>query len=151
MHHQGFERLIRAMDEVAAALTENVVMQLGASSFLPVHSEWFRFADETRMETLYKSSAVIVSHAGAGTIISAFRLSRPLVIVPRRSEHGEHVDDHQLELATALSEQGKVVAVLDPAPVELNEAIQKVRSTSHSFSPGSASLAQAIDRLLHQV
>jgi UDP-N-acetylglucosamine transferase subunit ALG13 len=35
------------------------------------------------------------------------------IVVPRLREHGEAVDDHQLQVATLLAEQGRVVALTD--------------------------------------
>jgi UDP-N-acetylglucosamine transferase subunit ALG13 len=149
MHHQGFERLIRGMDEVARRTEEPVVMQIGASSYEPAHAEWFRFDEQARVEKLSAAASVIVSHAGAGTIISAFRHRRPLVVVPRRSGQGEHVDDHQLELARALSAEGKVISVEDPTADALDQAIARAGSLRRHQQQGSQ-LASAVARYLEK-
>lgn len=125
MHHQGFERLIRAMDEVAGQVDERVVMQIGASSHEPVHAEWFRFEGQARIEGLCAEARAIVAHAGAGTIITAFRYTRPLIVVPRRLEHRECIDDHQIELAQALSVMGKLVTIEEPTLQTLIGGIAK--------------------------
>lgn len=41
-------------------------------------------------------SDLIVGHAGMGTIITAHECGRPLVIMPRLVQYGEHRNDHQL-------------------------------------------------------
>ena len=147
MHHQGFERLIRTMDEVADQVDEPVVMQIGASTYEPLHAEWFRFADQERAEELFASASVIVAHAGAGTIISAFRFQRPLVVVPRRQSHREHMDDHQFELAQALSEQGKVVLVENPTAEAVVEGIAQAAGIPPPPRDG-ARLAEAVAKIL---
>ena len=91
------------MDEVARKIHEPVIMQIGSASVNPVNAEWFRFADTNRVNELIASARVIVAHAGAGTIIGAFRYRKPLVVVPRRATHNEHIDDHQIDLAQALA------------------------------------------------
>ncbi len=64
----------------------------------------------------------IVCHAGSGTLRDALRMGHTPVVVPRRAVHGEHVNDHQLELVEALGE--RVVACLTPErPAELATAI----------------------------
>ncbi len=115
MHHQGFDRLIKAMDEYADQTDEPVVMQIGSASYEPKHAQWFRFDTQEEVDKLCSTARVIVSHVGAGTIISAFRYQRPIVVVPRRSLYREVVDDHQYELAQALSEQKKVIVVDEPS------------------------------------
>lgn len=47
----------------------------------------------------------MVAHAGIGTILSAKRLGKPLVILPRRHALGEHRNDHQLATAREVAAQ----------------------------------------------
>jgi beta-1,4-N-acetylglucosaminyltransferase len=51
------------------------------------------------------AEGLVVSHAGSGTILHALRVDVPLVVVP----NSELLDNHQVELADALSEQEYVV------------------------------------------
>ncbi|KAJ9641061.1 N-acetylglucosaminyldiphosphodolichol N-acetylglucosaminyltransferase catalytic subunit alg13 [Coniosporium tulheliwenetii] len=48
---------------------------------------------------------VVISHAGSGSILDALRIDVPLVVVPNPNL----LDNHQVELAEALEEQGYVV------------------------------------------
>ena len=97
MHHQGFERLIRAMDEVAAQISEEVIMQIGSSTYEPQRAQtWFRFAEQKVVDTYCAESRVIVGHAGAGTVIGARRAQRPLVISPRLASQNEAINDFPL-------------------------------------------------------
>ena len=83
MHHQGFDRLIRAMDDLDTSLGEPVVMQIGASSYEPRNARYFRFAGNDEVESLMEAARVVVIHCGVGSIISALRHRVPLVVVPR--------------------------------------------------------------------
>lgn len=57
--------------------------------------------------------------AGSGTILDALRLSVPLIVVPNASL----LDNHQIELAEALAEQGYVVhGELSKLPQALSDA-----------------------------
>lgn len=147
MHHQGFDRLIAAMDDVAANTDEQVVMQIGSASYEPRRAEWFRFADGERVNDLIASARMVVAHAGAGTIISAFRYQRPLVVVPRRFEHGEHVDDHQIDLAQALASEGKVCLVLEPTLSALLEGIAQAEHL-HPHKQNNQRLSAAVADIL---
>jgi len=113
MHHQGFDRLIRAMDDLDTSLGEPVVMQIGASSYEPRNARYFRFAGNDEVESLMEAARVVVIHCGVGSIISALRHRVPLVVVPRLKRYGEHVDDHQLEVARVLGESGRATVLFD--------------------------------------
>jgi beta-1,4-N-acetylglucosaminyltransferase len=147
MHHQGFERLVRAMDEAAKSLDEPVVMQIGATNYQPVNASWFRFAEQAEADRLVAEARVNVGHAGIGTVLSAFRCRTPLILVPRRAGQSEHVDDHQLELAYALAETGRIVLVEEPTCEALLEAIEKAGSLEQPKLNGS-NLAQAVRDIL---
>ena len=121
MHHQGFDRLIRAMDILAPSLAEPVVMQIGASSYRPRNARYFRFAGSEEVEALSRDARVLVTHCGVGSILTAIRHGVPVVVVARLKRFAEHVDDHQLELARVLSESGKATVVHDVA--SLGQAI----------------------------
>ena len=49
---------------------------------------------------------VVVSHAGVGTFMRCLEAGRVPVLVPRRAAHGEHVDDHQEQIARVGSDRG---------------------------------------------
>ncbi|KAG6000469.1 hypothetical protein E4U43_001594 [Claviceps pusilla] len=67
-----------------------------------------------------RAPGLVISHAGTGTILDAWRLGLPLVVVPNTAL----LDDHQTELATHLAKQG--YAVMSSASVHhLQEAIHK--------------------------
>jgi beta-1,4-N-acetylglucosaminyltransferase len=149
MHHQGFDRLVRAMDQAAASLEETVVMQIGASSYEPQHAQWFRFAEQAEIDRLVAEARINVGHAGIGTVLTAFRCQTPLILVPRRAGQKEHVDDHQLELAYSLAESGRIVLVDEPEPEALLQAIEKAALLDMPVL-GPNGLAQAVRGILEQ-
>jgi len=125
MHYQGFKRLIKEMDEIARKIDEKVIMQVGYTKYQPKNAEYFTFVDDDeKIIGYFKRARVIVSHCGAGTLLNALTLGKPIVVVPRLKKFGEHVDDQQLELAEVLSDAGKVIAVYKIERLE--EALKKI-------------------------
>ena len=55
----------------------------------------------------------VVAHAGIGTILTALELGKPLLVMPRRAEFGEHRNDHQLATARRFAELGSVIVAFD--------------------------------------
>jgi UDP-N-acetylglucosamine transferase subunit ALG13 len=74
---------------------------------------------------LTSAARVVVTHAAAGSIISALIHKKPLVIAPRSSIYGESIDDHQDQLANEISLQGMAIYVKNPTPYVLKLAIRK--------------------------
>ena len=123
MHDAPFDRLVRAADEMASLIEEPVVIQRGVSRYTPMFGQYVDFTGEIQMQAWMSQVRAVVSHAGAGSILSALKAGKPLVIVPRLRCFGESVDDHQLELATALARRKKAVTVLEPSAGVLREAV----------------------------
>lgn len=113
-HYQGFDRLIKKMDEIAGKTDEKVIMQIGHTSYKPVNAEYFDFVDDfSKIEQLNRDARVVVSHAGAGSILTALKLGTPVIVVPRLKRYNEHMDDHQLEIAEAMSRNRNVSVAKD--------------------------------------
>lgn len=101
-----FERLIKEMDAIAKRIKERVVMQIGDTKYKPKYAEYFKYTTNKRIQKLNENARIVVTHAGAGCIITALKFGKPIVIVPRRKKFGEHVDDHQIILAKFLEKKG---------------------------------------------
>src|SRR4051794_33928715 len=55
------------------------------------------------MRRYISEAAVVVCHGGPGTIMEARRLGAEPIVVPRRHDLGEHVDNHQMHFARKLA------------------------------------------------
>jgi beta-1,4-N-acetylglucosaminyltransferase len=97
-----FTRLIKKMDEVAGKIEEEVVMQIGTVSYEPQNAQYFRYTSYQENLSYFQKASLVVGHAGTGTILNALKFRTPIIVVPRRHRYGEHVDDHQVELAQRL-------------------------------------------------
>lgn len=134
----GFNRLIQKVDEISSYLPYDVVMQIGAADYIPQNSKWFQYADYETMLRYFKQAKVIVTHAGAGTILDVLLLGKVPIVVPRLKKFGEHIDDHQLEITKALEERGLIIAVYDIShlgqailnALELNTKPRHIKTTS---------------------
>lgn len=112
MHSAGFDRLVRAMDKLASQIDEPVVMQIGSTPYQPQHAKSFRFASYEEMQDFNRQSRLVVCQA-ATSILTALEQGTPVIAVPRQKRYGEHIDDHQVEFAQALSELIGIKVVLN--------------------------------------
>jgi exopolysaccharide biosynthesis glucuronosyltransferase PssE len=121
-----FDRLISAVDEWAgAAAGRNVFAQIGPARFEPRYIEHARFISPQTYSERMRAATAVVAHAGMGTILSALELGKPLLIVPRRAELGEHRNDHQLATAHRLADLGRVNVAFDE--IELAAKLDELR------------------------
>ncbi len=123
----AFDRLLKWVDELVERkkIKERVLAQIGHSRYLPKNYEWKRFFSYEEMLAAMKKASFVISHAGAGSVIDALSLGKPIIVVPRRKKYNEHADDHQVQLAKILSEEGKVLAAFEKK--DLERAIETIR------------------------
>ncbi|GBG33574.1 UDP-N-acetylglucosamine transferase subunit ALG13-like [Hondaea fermentalgiana] len=96
---------IGAVEEGSA---EAATQPAASATFFPCR--YYRF--KSTLENDMKSAALIVSHAGAGSIMESLRLKKPLVVVVNE----DLMDNHQEELAEAMEAKG-VLRKTRPADV----------------------------------
>ncbi|MEK6327971.1 MAG: glycosyltransferase [Actinomycetota bacterium] len=119
--HYPFERLMRSVRALPAG---EVVVQHGPADPPPGVARAKAFMPFNELNEAIEDAGVVVTHAGCGTIAVATRAGHTPVVLPRLRRYGEHVDDHQLELAGALADEGKVIVVSDGE--DLSEALKAV-------------------------
>jgi UDP-N-acetylglucosamine transferase subunit ALG13 len=133
-----FDRLIRVMDDwTARSGRKDVLAQIGNGGYVPQHMEHVRRLFQADFSARVAGADVIVAHAGMGTVITAGRAGKPIVIMPRIEAWGEHTTDHQIATANWLREKpGIFVADTDAdLPGAIEAALASGGSGSAKFSP----------------
>jgi UDP-N-acetylglucosamine transferase subunit ALG13 len=107
-----FDRLVSG----AGSLTEldEVIVQRGRSEVEPPGTEVHDFLSYERVAELIKMSSAVICHAGVGSVLTSLLLGRKPIVMARRAELGEAVDDHQVSFARRLAVEGLVINVTDP-------------------------------------
>ena len=120
----------RALELVAGLATdEEVVIQRGATDERPdlLEASWFDYVEWDEFGGIMRRGDVVISHAEVGSMVTAIRAGKKPVAVPRLARFGEHVDDHQLQLAERFAERDLAVVCL-PGD-DLTERVAKARSS----------------------
>ena len=110
-----FDRLLKKIDELIdkGIVTDKVFAQIGASTYIPHNYEYTRFLDREEFARHIESASLVVTHGGTGVIIGAVKKGKKVIAVPRLSEYGEHVDDHQLQLLHQFDDLGIICSCYD--------------------------------------
>lgn len=82
-------------------------------------------------EDQIKKADLIVSHAGMGTILTAFTHGKPIVIMPRRGHLLETRNDHQYTTVKNLAERPGLFVAEDET--QLSAVMDKAISSSANF------------------
>jgi len=155
-HDQPFPRLLTAVREAAAegVLPAPVLVQRGVAEDWDGPEVSVDFMPREDFERAVRSAAVIVTHAGAGAAAAAVRAGRRPIVFARRHGLDEHVDDHQVQLATKLDELGLAVLVDDritEADVEATHDAGPAASQHWAGAPSlRARLAEVVTSALQQ-
>jgi UDP-N-acetylglucosamine transferase subunit ALG13 len=107
--------MTRLVKELEAVLPEDaeVAWQLGNTPPIPGMraSRIEKFVGHDELTDLMSDAHVVVCHAGVGSVLQAVSVGKSPILVPRRPEHGEHVDEHQEQIAAQLGKRGIATAV----------------------------------------
>ena len=144
---RAFERLVKEMDRLASKLDEKVIMQIGSTDYEPKNCDYFRFAPRSKIEDLCIESRMVICHAGVGSILTAIKYNKPLILVPREKKYREVFDDHQLEIAGQMKNRG--VAVVYNMN-NLESAIENVSTSPIEFE-GEKNLVNRLKEYLDQL
>ena len=126
-----FDRLLKAIDVLIddGLLDEEVYAQIGYSNHVPEHYHFDKMMDKSKYDSMIKKCDLLVTHSGVGTIVLGLKYSKPVIVVPRLKRYGEHIDDHQIQIADAFSDRNLVLKCEDTE--DLIASIKEARS--HRF------------------
>lgn len=144
-----FGRIITALNllvEQGRYKPEEIVMQ---SALYPVKPNFTAFGliPNEDFNHYMKEAEVVVTHSGVNSIISCMEMGKPLVICPRLHEYGEHVDNHQIEIAMLMHDKYDVLVCTDMK--DLPTLIEQTRT--HKYKPWTShreELLEAISKLI---
>lgn len=100
-----FERLVARLVEILGP-DDSVVWQTGATPVEGLGIDAVVSMPAAELAQRMADADVVVAHAGVGSALAAFAAGAHPILVPRLQRHGEHVDDHQLQIAAELQGRG---------------------------------------------
>ncbi len=147
-----FDRLIQAVDVLQGSLNgEDVFMQTGSSSYQPScpYEHFIPYHDfcEKILE-----ARIVISHAGAGTLLMCEDLGKVPVMLARQGDLGEHVDDHQQMLARRMADQGRIILAdrAEDIPELIHHYDDELSLATRNAHTKELGLVHYLRELLHQ-
>ena len=91
-----------------------VIAQLNRIPAQSVPFKIFPYLDRQTYATFFKTADVIISHGGYGSFLDAIKYQKPILMMPRRQDKKECLDD-QLELCEYLESEYGIISLKDPS------------------------------------
>jgi UDP-N-acetylglucosamine--N-acetylmuramyl-(pentapeptide) pyrophosphoryl-undecaprenol N-acetylglucosamine transferase len=104
----GFGRLVERLLQILPPDAE-VLWQTGDTDVSGYGIDGHVALPDRVLKQAIEDADVLVAHSGVGTALAALEVGKCPILVPRRLTHGEHVDDHQIQIARELSRRGLAI------------------------------------------
>lgn len=143
-----FPRMIDTVARIASELEEEIIAQVGPDATKRDFETYGTLAP-AQFTDFFSRARVVVAHAGVGSILSAKKFGKPVILVPRRHDLGEHRNDHQMATASEVEGRAGVYVAWDEA--QLRGFLARTDLEPSSDTPGVhaaqliAYLKEAID------
>lgn len=114
-HEQPFNRLIECIDQLKGngIIKEDVMIQTGYSTYEPVYCKWSSLFSYTEMEKKVAEARIVITHGGPSSFIMPLQMGKIPIVVPRKHELHEHVNDHQAVFCNAVAERMGTIVVVE--------------------------------------
>ena len=140
-----FNRLMKALDELIVAIENcpcnlfcvkcpQIFKRATASAYydyIPQKAKYCKLLPPDEFIYLIKTASVVITHAGVNSILTCMQQNKHFLVVPRLKQYGEHVDNHQKEIAQVMEEQFNVLVLKDTS--NLADYIQM--ASTHTYIP----------------
>lgn len=149
-HNHPFTRLVKMMDGIAGEIDERVVIQIGPDTYVPRYAEHVDFVPRDVADAYIREARLVVAQPGCGIISTAISMGRSLVLVPRRPQYGEIIDDHQLDMVRALEGREGIRIVYDEQKLRTALDFEDVPTPNPQRRKLFDILSQYLDQVAHQ-
>ena len=143
-HIQPFNRLLESVDALPA--NQDRIIQYGASTYQLKNGSAHRFIEFDEVVSLMSRAEAVVSHGGVGSIVLALAVGQRPVVAPRLYRFGEHVDDHQLEVAESFARAGKIIPFMPG-----DDLLAKIAVASGNRAPAASGPSSELIDYMHRV
>lgn len=129
--NNNFTRLLNAIQKNIddKKITDKVIVQAGFTKFESNDMQIFNLIDKKEFSRLQDEANLIITHGGVGSIVSSLEKGKKVLVVPRLKKFGEHVNDHQMQIARKFKQQGYVKYVINM------KNLGKVINSMETFTP----------------
>lgn len=94
-------------------IKEKVIVQAGCTKYKSKDMKIFDLIPRDELLKLEDKASLIITHGGVGTILECLQKGKKIIAAPRLKKHGEHVNDHQLEIVNSFADMNYILPLKD--------------------------------------
>lgn len=129
--NNSFHRLLEEIDKLIKkeVIKEEVIVQAGYTKYETPKMKIFSLIPKDELKQLQQEARLIITHGGAGSIITSLKCGKKVIAVPRKHEYGEHVNNHQEEIVELFNKKGYIIGT--KGVEDLEQAIEKAENYNY--------------------
>ena len=122
-----FKRLIETVEKQVELgnIKDEVIVQSGCTKYKSDKMRVVNYIPMKDFSKLMKEADFLITHAGVASIIEGLKAGKKIIAVARKSEYGEHVNNHQEQILENFGEKGFIIPLYEMD--KMNEALKKVK------------------------
>lgn len=112
---KSFSRLLKAIDKEIEKgnIKDKVVVQAGLTKYKSKNMEIFDLIPADKFDQYIEKSDLVITHGGAGSILTALKKNKKVIAAARLSKYKEHTNDHQIQIVKEFSDEGYILELND--------------------------------------
>ncbi len=155
-HEQQFNRLVEYIDKLksSGAIDEEVIIQTGFSIYEPKACTWSKLYPYQQMLKYVEDARIVITHGGPSSFIMPLQIGKIPIVVPRKKEFEEHVNDHQVNFCRIVAErQGNILVVEDVEKLEavIAEYDERVFAMPAEMRSNNAAFCDELENLVGEM
>ena len=139
-HEQPFDRLLKCIDKMVeeGKITDKVIIQKGYTEYEPKYCESHKLISYDDMQKYINDADIVVTHGGPASFIAPLAIGKIPIVVPRKKDYNEHVNNHQLEFSKEVEKRmGNIIVAetdeeIEDAIINYSKKIKKITNSNNS-------------------
>ena len=153
--HRNFQRMSDLVIFLANKLPkEEFIFQYGHSKIekqIPNNLNIIKFISRNEFAIKIKNARFVITHAGAGTLLQCFEKNIVPLVLPRRAELNEHLNNHQLDILNQFAEKKLIFNIDRFKPMEVYKIINNADPFIKKSSSPNQKLLKKLKKSIYEV
>lgn len=155
-HEQSFDRLLKCIDKMVEdkKIKEKVIIQKGYTDYEPKNCESHKLIPYDDMQKYINEARIVVTHGGPASFIAPLAIGKIPVVVPRKKEFDEHVNNHQLEFARQIEKRIGNIIVAETDEEIIDSIVnydKKIKKMNNSNASNNAEFCKRLEEEINSI